>query len=78
VKTTQETAIAVAELHARLAGVARAIAKLLVKPRYDEAQLAELEVQARSLRRQIEQARGPQIDHEVFGSRLVPGGTTGP
>jgi len=65
-------------LHARLAGVARAIAKLLVTARYDEARLAELEVEARSLRRQIEQARGPEIDHEQFCSRLVPGGTTSP
>lgn len=68
----------VGELHARLAGVARAIAKLLVTPRYDEAQLAELEVEARSLRHQIEKARGPQTDPEIFGARLVPGGTTGP
>jgi len=63
-------------LHARLADVARATAKLLVTPRYDEAELAELEVEAWSLRRQIEQARGP--DYEVYGSRLVPGGMTGP
>jgi len=60
-------------LHGRQADVARAIAKLLVTPRYDEAQLAELEVEAQSLRRQIEQARGPQTDYDVFGSRLCRG-----
>lgn len=65
-------------LHARQADVARAIAKLLVQPRYDEAALAELEVKARALRRQIERASGPQVEHDELGSRLVPGGTGGP
>jgi broad specificity phosphatase PhoE len=37
------------DLHARLAGVARAIAELLLKPRHDEAELAALDVEARGI-----------------------------
>ncbi|HEX6749882.1 MAG TPA: hypothetical protein VF092_21495 [Longimicrobium sp.] len=40
-------------LHDDLAGVARAIARLLLRERYDEAELAELEVRRDELRREI-------------------------
>ncbi len=45
-----------AGLNEALAATARAIAALLTRPRYDEAELAELEVRARKLRAAIREA----------------------
>lgn len=67
---------AVAELERRLAEVARSIARLLTQPRYDEAELAELDVRAEELRRQIVDARPPQPDYDGYGGAraLLSGG----
>lgn len=66
------------ELEDQLAAVARSIAKLLTQPRYDEAELAELDIAAQRLRERIREAR-PQRDFDAhaelrFGGRLVSGG----
>ncbi|HEU4562081.1 MAG TPA: hypothetical protein VFS20_29910 [Longimicrobium sp.] len=54
-----------AELNEQLAAVARKIAKLLTQPRYDEAELAELDVEANRLREQIRQAR-PVVEPDRY------------
>jgi len=67
---------AVAELEARLADVARSIARLLTQPRYDPAELAALDGRAEELRRQIVDARGPRPDYDGYGGPrpLLSGG----
>ncbi|HET7460004.1 MAG TPA: hypothetical protein VFJ82_02105 [Longimicrobium sp.] len=67
---------AVAELEARLADVARSIARLLTQPRYDEAELADLDGRAEELRRQLVEARPPQPDYDGYGGPrpLLSGG----
>ncbi|HSU14138.1 hypothetical protein [Longimicrobium sp.] len=78
----QERAAEAERLRDELAGVARQIARLLVQPRYDEAELAELDVRARDLRQQLARAMPP---HDVegppelrlpvsYGGGLVSGG----
>jgi hypothetical protein len=64
-----------------LAGVARQIARLLIQPRYDEAELAELDVRARDLRQQLARAMPPHDDGPPelrlplsYGGGLVSGG----
>ena len=64
-----------------LAGVARQIARLLIQPRYDEAELAELDVRARDLRQQLARATPPHDDGPPelrlplsYGGGLVSGG----
>jgi hypothetical protein len=52
-----DTADRVAEWQEQLAEVARKTARLLTQPRYDEAELAELDVSATRLREQIREAR---------------------
>lgn len=69
----------VAELELELARVARSIARLLLQPRYDEAELAELDVRARELRERIRSAAPPrrsepEISTWYAGSRLISGG----
>jgi len=51
-------------LNEELAATARAAARLLTLPRYDEAQLAELDVRARKLRAAIGQAQPPPAEHD--------------
>src|ERR1044071_435685 len=60
-----DTAEQLAGLHEQLARVARKIAKLLTQPRYDEAELAELDVEANRLREQIRQAR-PVVEPDRY------------
>jgi len=70
----------VSELEQELARVARHIARLLLHPRYDEAELAELDVRARELRARIRSATPPRRqDPDVSpwyggGSRVLSGG----
>jgi hypothetical protein len=70
----------VARLEDELAVTARKIARLLVHPRYDEAELAELEVRAGELRSRIRQAQPPVAEFELAlrlpssGNGLVSGG----
>jgi hypothetical protein len=75
-KPRVETDPAVAELETRLADVARSIARLLTQPTYDEAELAALDERADQLRREIVEARGPQVDYDGYaGPRpLLSGG----
>jgi hypothetical protein len=70
----------VSGLEQELAQVARRIARLLVQPRYDEAELAELDVRARELRERIRSATPPRRQEPDIspwyggGTRLVSGG----
>ncbi len=65
-----------AALENQLAAVARRIAFLLTRPRYDEAELAELDVRAERLREQIRAARPPSPPDEPYvnASRLLSRG----
>lgn len=70
---------AVSELEQELAHVARRIARLLLHPRYDEAELAELDANARELRERIRNAAPPrrsepEISPRYGGARLISGG----
>jgi len=51
-------------LNEELAATARAAARLLTLPRYDEAELAELDVRARNLRAAIGQAQPPAAEDD--------------
>jgi len=63
-----------------LAHLARRIARLLLHPRYDEAELAELDVRARELRERIRSATPPRRQEPDIspwyggGARLISGG----
>jgi len=72
----------VSGLEQELAQVARRIARLLLQPRYDEAELTELDVHARELRERIRslappKSMEPDISPSWYGGRqprLVSGG----
>jgi hypothetical protein len=71
----------VSELEQELARIARCIARLLLHPRYDEAELAELDVRARELRERIGSAAPlrrvePDLSPSWYGggTRLMSGG----
>ena len=70
----------VSEMEQELAQVARRIARLLLHPRYDEAELAELDARARELRERIRSATPPRrMEPDLSpwyrgGTRLVSGG----
>jgi DNA repair ATPase RecN len=69
-------------LNDELAEVARATARLLLKPRYDEAELAELEARRRELRDRIRKITPPpeeaitleQRSPMMYSGHLVSGG----
>jgi hypothetical protein len=69
-------------LRESLAGVATSIARLLTRPRYDEAELAELDVRARDLRARIRHAEAALLEQREpelvlsgdGGTRLYSGG----
>ena len=65
----------IADLEDRLATNARKIALLLTQPRYDEAELAELDAIGRELRQEIRDARPVIVRPDVLtGSRILSGG----
>jgi hypothetical protein len=69
----------VRQLREELAGVARETARLLLRPRYDEAELAELDVRARDLRARLRALAPPRREPPAelfpyYGSRTVSGG----
>jgi hypothetical protein len=78
---SQEGAAEAERLRDELANVARSIARLLLQPRYDEAELAELDVRARDLRQKLARAT-PRHDEGPpelrlplsYGGGLVSGG----
>jgi hypothetical protein len=63
-----------ARLNEELASTARAVARLLTLPRYDEAELAELEVRARKLRAAIGRAHAASAPEEEPVVLTCPGG----
>jgi hypothetical protein len=64
-----------ARLNEALAATARATAMLLTRPRYDEAELAELDVRARTLRAAIGQAQPAPAVHDEPVTLACPGGS---
>ena len=71
----------VERLNGELAEIARATARLLLTPRYDEAELAYLDVRAREIRAAIQQAEGhrrvddgEQESTGIFRGRILSGG----
>jgi hypothetical protein len=76
-----ETQASVPAMEDELAHVAKQIARLLLQPRYDEAELAELDVRARELRDRIRRAAPPRPEPVELrlalrygGAPLVSGG----
>jgi hypothetical protein len=55
-----------AKLHDELAAVARSIARLLIQPKHDAADLAALESQAKQLRLRIRQEEQRAADKELM------------
>jgi hypothetical protein len=53
------------KLHEALAAVAKKIARLLIQPTHDAAELADLEAQARKLRARIRQAEALAAEQEI-------------
>jgi hypothetical protein len=64
-----------ARLNEELASTAREVARLLTRPRYDEAELAELEVRARKLRAAIGRAHAALAPEEEPVILTCPGGS---
>jgi len=69
-----ETQASVPAMEDELAHVTKQIARLLLQPRYDEAELAELDVRARELRDRIRRAAPPRPEPVELRLRLRNGG----
>lgn len=81
VRPPHEAQASVRALEDELGQVARQVARLLLKPRCDEAELAELDVRARELRDGIRRAAPPRpepieirLPGRYGGAPLVSGG----